>query len=83
MKPQWRRGVATATGGMVTLGVTVTPSDCTTCRLRPPRPWYDALLGGPFAAFTARADAATLAALGVAALPPFSLKAIAYEYART
>jgi hypothetical protein len=48
---------------MVSLGVTVTPSDCTTCRLRPPRPWYDALLGGPFAAFIARADAPTLAAI--------------------
>jgi hypothetical protein len=53
MKSQWRRGVALATGATAALGVTLTPSDAATMRLRPPRGWYDALLGGAWASFRA------------------------------
>lgn len=39
VKMQWRCGLEANSGRMVTLGATVTASDCGTGRLRPPRTW--------------------------------------------
>ena len=54
-KPQWRRGVE-ANGRTAYLMVTLSPSDVTTKRLRPPRSWHDALLGPGNLLFAACAE---------------------------
>lgn len=86
-KPQWRAGVEAATGRVVALGITVTPSDCETGRLRPPRSWYDALLGGFSSSFAGSVDQDTLRALGVAPgvapLNTYLFKTMNYHYAKT
>ncbi|PSC74453.1 MLO 11 [Micractinium conductrix] len=77
-KPTWRRGYKTY-GKTEYMFCTLTPSDCTTRRLRPPKEWYDGLLG---------AKVAQIANFVVGATAPdgsqvsFLLKAHGYEYVK-
>jgi hypothetical protein len=72
-KPTWRRGYRQF-GKTEYLLATLTPSDCSTKRLRPPREWYDSLLGASHMSFVAGAQAPDGAPVS------FLLKAHAYSY---
>eukprot|EP00887_Chlorella_sp_A99_P008157 scaffold12.g8157.t1 len=73
-KPQWRRGFRTkeATDWLF---ITLTPSDCTTKRLRPPRTWFDLLLGG----YAPTLEVQTETRAGQIS---FLLQSVAYDYAK-
>ncbi|PRW61154.1 MLO 11 [Chlorella sorokiniana] len=77
-KPTWRRGYSVAAWSKTDyLLCTLTPSDCSTRRLRPPREWLDSLLGGFFASFVVGA-----ASPDGGQPVSFLLKCHAYEYVK-
>ncbi|KAI3424473.1 hypothetical protein D9Q98_010023 [Chlorella vulgaris] len=77
-KPTWRRGYnATTYHRAEYLLCTLTPSDCSTKRLRPPREWYDSLLGRNIASFVLGAEGPDGSQLS------FLMKAHAYEYVKS
>ncbi|KAL4431309.1 hypothetical protein ABPG75_006565 [Micractinium tetrahymenae] len=74
-KPTWRRGYQQYHKTEYIM-VTLTPSDCSTKRLRPPREWYDAFLGANSLNFVVGTQAPDGTAVS------FLLKAHAYEYVK-
>lgn len=72
-KPQWRLGQQQ--GNTRYLFVTMTSSDVNSRRLRPPRPWYDALLGGPVSNFVVHIETES-------GVEVFALQAHAYDYCK-
>lgn len=74
-KPTWRRGYTTY-GKTDYLLVTLTPSDCSTRRLRPPREWYDGMLGASNLNFVVGAQAPDGSSVS------FLCKAHGYEYVK-
>ena len=74
-KPQWRRGVDVH-GRTVYLVVTLSPSDASTKRLRPPREWHDALLGSNVPKYEVFAESSDGAPVS------FLFEAHAYEYVK-
>ncbi|GAB4816527.1 hypothetical protein N2152v2_003573 [Parachlorella kessleri] len=74
LKPQWRRGrVGPKTEFLM---VTVTQGDINSRRMRPPRHWYDSLMGGAFGVFEVEADVD-------GAQTKFYPQAHAYEYCKS